>query len=139
MSVKTQGCALRFYDTAVSPNAYVDIANVTGFQGPSGSRQVIDATLLASAAKIKDVGLPDMGQISGDFVFDVSDTVLTDVYDAFLAGTLQVFQIAFSDSPETLFDFSAYVLSFSYSASIDDVVRGSFTLEISGAVTDNLA
>lgn len=139
MSVKAQACAVKFLDTAVSPNAYVSVANVTSFQGPTGSRQVIDTTTLASTAKEKDVGLQDMGQINCDFVFDTSDTVLVDVYDAFLAGTLQSFQVVFSDSPQTTFSFSAYVLNFSYTANVDDVVRGSFTLEISGSVTDNLA
>ena len=61
MSVQTQACELRFFDTTASPEAYVAIAGVTGFQGPTGSRAVIDATLLSSTAKVKNVGLPDMG------------------------------------------------------------------------------
>ena len=82
-----------------------------------------------------------MGQINFDFNYSAAggDTVWVDVYDAFLAGTLQVFQIVFSDSPQTIFGFSAYVLNMSLTASTDDIVRGSGTLEISGDVTDNLS
>lgn len=137
-SVKTQGCALQLSDGA-SPEVYSDIANVMSFQGPSGSRQVIDATTLASTGKEKDVGIPDYGQVTFDFKFAASDTVLVDVWDNFVAGTLHNFRILFSDSPRTQFDFAAYVLSMNYSASVDDIVRGSVTLEISGSVTDNLA
>ena len=140
-TVKSQGCALQFFSSAVSPNAYTTIASITSINGPTGSRAVIDGTTLADTAKIKDVGLPDMGQVTADYIYKASgqDTVWVDVYDAFLSGIIQQFKIVFSDSPATTFTFSAYVLSAQFSASVDDIVRGSFTLEISGAVTDNLA
>jgi len=137
-SVKTQGSSLQFFDTAASPNAFVTVASVTGFQGPSGSRQVIDATTLASTGKAKDVGIPDYGQVTFDFNFVSTDTVLVDVWDGFIAGVLHVWQIVLSDSPATVFGFSAYVLSMNYTAGLDDIVRGSVTLEISGTVSDNL-
>ncbi len=138
MSVKTQGCTLQLSDGA-SPEVYSDIANLQSYQGPSGSRQVIDTTVLASTGKEKDVGIPDYGQVTFDFIFDAADTVLVDVWDRFILGTLHNWKILFSDSPRTTFSFAAYVLNFSYSIGIDDVVRGSVTLEISGSVTDNLA
>lgn len=137
-SVKSQGCSLQLSDGA-SPEVYSDIANVTSFQGPTGSRQVIDATTLASTGKEKDVGLPDFGQVTFDFNFAASDTVLVDVWDNFIAGTLHNWKILLSDSPRTTFSFAAYVLNFSYTVNMDDIVRGSVTLEISGTPTDNLA
>lgn len=137
-TVKSQGCKLQIKNTGVSPNAYTDIASVTSFQGPSGQRQVIDATTLASTGKEKDVGIPDYGQITFDFNFVKTDTMLVDVWDGFIAGSLYLFKIVLSDSPATTFTFSAYVLSMNYTANLDDIVRGSVTLEISGSVTDNL-
>jgi len=135
-SVKTQGCALKLGNGA-SPQVLSTIASVTSFQGPSGSRQVIDATTLASTGKEKDVGIPDYGQVTFDFNFAASDTVLVDVWDRFIAGTLHYFQILLSDT--TAFTFNAYVLSMNYTAGLDDIVRGSVTLEISGTVSDNLS
>lgn len=137
-SVKTQGCSLQLLN-ADSPQVYDDIVNVVSFQGPTGARQVIDATVLASTGKEKDVGIPDYGQVTFDFKFAASDTVLVDVWDHFISGVLQVWQIKFSDSPRTTFGFSAFVLNYSYNVGLDDIVRGSVTLEISGTVTDNLA
>ena len=137
-SVKTQGCTLGLGDAA-SPEVYTSVINLVSFQGPSGSRQVIDATTLASTGKEKDVGIPDYGQITFDYNFSAADPALIDTWDNFIAGTLHNFRITFTDSPQTQFDFAAYVLSFNFSAGLDDIVRGSVTLEISGTVTDNLA
>ena len=74
-----------------------------------------------------------------DFNFDASEVALIDTWDAFKAGTLQNFQIAFSDSPATTFTFTAFPMNVSFNIGLDDIVRGSFTLEISGDVEDNLA
>jgi len=138
MSVESQLCSLAVSDLA-SPEVYTDVAGVTGFQGPSGSRQVIDATTLADTAKVKRVGIPDYGQLSVDFVFDSGDPELVDLWDAFISGVSQNFKLYFSDSPRTTFTYSGYVLAFNYSASVDEIVRGSLTIEITGAITDNLA
>ena len=137
-TVKTQGCVLQLADGA-SPLVYTSITGVSSFQGPSGSRQVIDATTLASTGKEKDVGIPDYGQVTFEGKFTAGDAALVDTWDNFVAGTLHDWQLNFSDSPETQFNFQAYVMAFSYSAGIDDIVRTSVTLEISGSVTDNLA
>ena len=76
-SVKTQGCTLGLGDAA-SPEVYTSVINLVSFQGPSGSRQVIDSTTLASVAKEKDVGIPDLGQITYDYNFSASDPALID-------------------------------------------------------------
>ena len=137
MSVKSQGCAISLGDSA-SPIVYA-VIGTTSIGGPTGARAVIDATELSSTFKIKDVGIPDLGQVSCNFNFDTSQEALIDTWDAFLAGTLQNFKISFSDSPETTLVFTGYALNFSYDIGLDDIVRGSFTIEISGGVTDNLS
>lgn len=137
-SVKTQGSSLQLADGA-SPLVFTDVANITSYTGPTGSRQVIDVTTLASTGKEKDVGIPDFGQITFEGFFSATDTVQIDVWDNFIAGTLHDWRLLFSDSPRTQFDFQGYVLNYSYSAGLDDVVRTSVTIEISGTPTDNLA
>ena len=130
------GCSLSQGDGA-SPQVYTAIANINSFSGPSGSRSVIDVTTLSDSAKAKDVGIAEMGQLTFNFHFDASDTELVDVWDNFLAGTLHNFKLEFSDG--TKFTFNAYILSFNFDGSTDDVVRGSATLEIDGTIVDTLS
>lgn len=136
MSINTQGCELRVGDGA-SPNVYTAIAGVVSFSGPSGSRQVIDVTTLASTGREKQVGIPDYGQVTFELIYDGDQATNTSLYDDFQNGTIRDFQLVFSDSPEEVFSFAAFVLAYSYTANIDDVVRASVTLEIDGPVTDN--
>ena len=135
MSVKSQGCAIAL-GTSASPIVYTDIAT-TSIGGPSGARAIIDATTLGDVAKIKDVGLPDYGQVNCDFNFDQSELALIDTWDAFKAGTLQNFTITFSDSPASVLTFTGYPMNVSFNIGLDDIVRGTFTIEISGDVEDN--
>ena len=137
MTVKSQGCAIALGDSA-SPIVYTTIAT-TSIGGPSGSRAVIDGTSLQDVAKVKDVGLPDYGQVNCDFNFDSSEVALIDTWDAFKAGTLQNFSITFSDSPASVLTFTGYPMNVSFNIGLDDIVRGSFVIEISGDVTDNWA
>jgi predicted secreted protein len=136
MAINTQGCALAVGDGA-SPEAFTDVAGVVSLQGPSGSRSVIDITTLASTGREKDVGIPDYGNVTAELIYDGDSASNTSLWDDFQNGTLRNFQLKFDDSPQEVFSFSAYVLSYSYSAGIDDVVRASLTMEVSGSITDN--
>jgi len=145
MSITTQGCQVRIGDGS-SPQVFESIGGLVSFTGPTGQRQVIDVTTLASTAREKQVGIPDMGQVTMELIYDgdsgtdvSSPQVLshTLLFDRFQDGASSAFQISLDDSPEELFDFNAFVLAYQFSTSIDDVVRVSVTLEIDGAITDN--
>jgi len=135
MSVKTQGCILYYFEDP--PKDFVAIANVTSFQGPSGSYQVIDTTRLVSTAKDKTVSIIDSGQLTFDFNFDAIDTILITIWGKFVIGSLEFFRITLSDG--TWFEFSAYILNFNYTVAADDIVRGSVTLEVTGTVTASIS
>lgn len=138
--ISTQGATIRVLDTSVSPMAYDDIACVTDFQGPSGSRQVIDTTCLTSTGKEKNVGIPDFGQVTFNVIFSTTSTdnhVTSSVslWENFVDGTSQTFRIIVPNSPEDYIQFNGYVLNFSLTSNIDDVFRAAVTLEIDGAPT----
>jgi predicted secreted protein len=140
--ITTQGAQIRVQDSSSSPITYNDIGCVTDFQGPNGSRQVIDTTCLDSTGRQKNMGIPDYGQISlnGILSMETTDMHVGDalsLWTNFKNGTSQVFRVVFPTSPEEYFEFTAYVTNFSYSANTDDVFRFSASLEIDGAPTDS--
>jgi len=118
----------------------VNIGTVTGFNGPSGSAAVIDITNLASTAKEKQIGLRDEGQLSIDIIYDSNATALhTSLKDDRAARTKRIFDIKLTDngtasSQPSAFYFDGYVTGFSLTGAVDDIIKGSVTIEITSAV-----
>lgn len=113
----------------------VIIGNITSFDGPSGSATVTDATTLGSVAKEKMMGLPDEGQFSVEFNYDPANTSHAAVIAARSARTLKTFEVDFNGT-DTM-TFSGYVTGFNIKGAVDDLLSGSMTIEITGAVTYN--
>ncbi len=133
-AIESQGVQLQRGDGG-SPETFTTIAEVTDFDGPSGNASVIDVTHLQSTAKEKIMGLMDEGQItfSGNLV--PGDAAQQGLRDDRTNRTLRNFKLILTDAASTTLSFSAYVLNFSISGSVDDKVAFSCTLEISGPVT----
>jgi len=116
------------------------IGTVVGFNGPSGSANVIDITSLASTAKEKAIGIRDEGQVSLDLIFQTETTYLhTALREDRAARTKRVYDIKLTDegtasSQPSAFYFDAYITGFSLTGAVDDVVKGSVTLEITSSV-----
>lgn len=134
--ISTQGATIRVSDE-VSPLVFNDIGCVTNFSGPSGSRQVIDTTCLTSTGREKNVGIPDFGQVQFDLVFDTTDTYQVQTWDDFKGGTRRYFRLIIPNSPEDWIQFLGYVLNFSITSQIDDVIRASVTIEIDGSTEES--
>lgn len=132
--LEAQGVLLKRGDGA-TPEVFTAIAEITGFDGPSGSASVIDMTHLSSTAKEKKMGLMDEGQISIDGNLVTTDTQQEGLRDDRTARTLRNFQLVLTDSPSTTLSFAAYVLTFSISGQVDGKIPFKCTLEISGQVT----
>jgi hypothetical protein len=117
------------------------IGEVTNFNGPTGSANIIDITHLGSTAKEKLMGLPDEGQITMDVNFNTDATALhLALKDDRAARTLTNFDIKLTDSSTfaqtqpTAFYFKAFVTNFSITGAVDDALKSALTLEISSAV-----
>jgi predicted secreted protein len=132
----TQNATIRVGDGA-SPQVWTDIGCITDFQGPNGSRQVIDTTCLSDSGRTKNVGIPNYGQVSLKMVHDASDTEQVALWNSFKGGTKKTYRIIIPDSPEDYIEFQAYCLNYSFQAAVDEVIRSSASLEIDGAVTDS--
>ena len=122
--------------TTVAANA---IGSVIGFNGPSGSAPIIDATDLNSVAKEKVMGLRDEGQVALDIFYNPSDTVQTQLRSDRASRTMRKAVIKLSDTTveasKTRIIFDAYVTGFAITGAVDQMVKGTVTLEICNACT----
>ena len=135
-AIESQGVVIGMSDGSMSPITYSPIGNVTGFTGPGGQASVIDVTNLASVAKEKLMGLPDEGQFSLDVNLDPDNTQHAALRTARANRTLMYFEIQLTDdSPVTSVTFQGYVLGFSITGAVDQVVKATVTIEVDGAVS----
>ena len=125
-----------YWSTTTALSTVISVGGVVGYNGPSGSAPVIDATDLLSAAKEKRMGLADEGQIALDMFFDPADTGQTKLRECradrvkghwaikILQTTTQRYQL----------DGKGYCTGFAISGAVDQMVKVTGTIEITGAV-----
>jgi hypothetical protein len=132
-TLESQGATLAI-SVGTSPTSFTTIANVIDVSGPGGSASVIDITNLASVAREKRMGLPDEGQVTFNVQLDPDNATHQAVRDARKNRTECQFRITLTDSTPTTLIFNGFVLNFSVSLAVDDVVKASITIEVNGAV-----
>lgn len=122
--------------SSISPDTFQDIPDVVGIDGPSGSATVIDATDLDSTAREKVMGLMDEGQVTLNINYRPDHAAHELLRAQRAAKALCLFRITFTDTaPATTYIFSGYVTGFNTSGSVDNLVKASVTIEITGAIT----
>jgi hypothetical protein len=134
-ALDSQGVVIS-YKSVDSPITYTAIPEVSNIQGPGGQANEIDVTDLDSTAKEFRMGLQDEGSITLDIMYIPGNAAHAALRAARAAQALTGFQIAFTDSPVTLWQFNGFVLGFEISNSVDDVTKASVTIRVSGAVTE---
>jgi len=133
-ALETQGVLIQRGDNA-SPNVWSAIPEIVSFDGPGGSASEIDVSDLDSTAREFRMGLKDEGDFSFEMMYLPNNTVHSGLQDDRTNRTLRNFRVVLTDSPQSTMTFTAYVREFSVSGGVDDVIRASVTLRISGAVT----
>lgn len=132
-AIPTQGAELQRGDGA-GTEVFTKVAEVISFQGPGGEASEIDVTSLDSLAKEFRLGLQDEGDFQFECIVDPDDAQQSGLRSDRAAGTVRNFQLVLPDAANTTLSFAALVKSFSISGGIDDVVRASVGLRISGIV-----
>ncbi len=138
--IRSQLCSIWRYDNTVSPaTTYAQIGQVTSISGPDGSIPEVDVTHLSSTGKEFIAGLADWGSVSLEVIFDAAttSTMHEQIWNDFLAGTVTTYQMRLSDSPATTFTMSAYPNQYSLNLGVDEAVRATLGLKITGAPTLN--
>lgn len=133
VDIDTTGKTLTAANGTITPLAWVEVGEITDFDGPSGSASVIDKTNLASTAKEKMMGLPDEGQFTLSINRQPDDVGQLAVSAARTARTQKNFKVTYSD--DKVHSFAGYVLGDTWAGGVDGLVSGSITIEIDGAVT----
>lgn len=135
-ALKSQGCGIFLSDDA-SPEVFTEVPDVMSITGPDGSASEIDVTALDSVAKEWLMGLPDEGTIGLDLVWggETNNTQQVALRTARANQSIKHFQIKLTDSPQSTYDFQAYVTGWSLSLGVDDAVKATVTLRITGAVS----
>ena len=136
-SIETQGVEFRRGDGATPTEAFTLIAEIVSFNGPDGQASEIDVTHLNSVAKEFRLGLKDSGQISFECNLVPDDTEQVGLRSDMDSRTLRNFEIELTDGTTTgtTLSFAAFVKQFSIAGAVDEVMKASVTLRISGDVT----
>lgn len=134
-ALDSQGMLIQRSDGA-SPEVFATIPEVSEMSGPGGQSSEIDVTDLSSTAKEFRMGLQDEGQISLTMNWIPGNAVHAGLRTDRSNQTLRNFKIIFTDSPTTTWDFAAFVMGLEMSAGVDDVVKATATLRVSGSITE---
>jgi hypothetical protein len=149
MSVKTQGTELFL----INDDEIVKFACPTGITGLGGATDQIDTTCLGNNERTFVQGLANPGQVSVPFNFDPSQTSHQVLFDLKEAGDNLDWLVALSDgsgqptlnsldefvAPDdrTSAEFVAYISDVNIDIATNEIVRGTLTLQRSGAVNWN--
>lgn len=124
MALKSQGTILK--------RATVEVAEISGFEGPDGEANEIDVTHLRSLAKEYLQGLPNEGNISFTGWLNPSDAAQVAIRADRDAQTASEYSLTLTDG--TVLTFNAFVKQFSLSGAPDGAVALSIAMRITGAV-----
>lgn len=118
-----------------------NIGEITGWSGPSETVAVADITNLQSTAKEKiAVGIPDGGQISVDFNFDLQSTAIAALIRKDMDSRVaRYYDILFNDTVAgntmpSYCAFRAKPTALSIQGAVDNIIKGSLTLDITYGV-----
>lgn len=134
-ALESQGMLLKI-GNGLSSETFTTIPEIKTFSGPGGSATVIDVSDISSLAREKRMGLNDEGQLSFTINYIPTNTQHALLRTQRASRDLTSFQLVFTDTGNTTWDFEAYVNGFSVSGAVDGVVEAQVTLEISGVITE---
>jgi hypothetical protein len=153
-TVKTQGTELFFVDTLTSSvPAVVKLACPTGITGLGGAADQIESTCLDALVDKEYIrGLGNPGQVSVPFnliptavshqlLFDLKDAGTTVSWLACLSDgsadptTVDSNDVIVPPASRTSFGFQGYIADVTIDIATNEIVRGTLTLQRSGAVT----
>ena len=120
-----------------SGTTYITIAQIDGFTGPGTSLDLIDITNLDSSGGYKEYqgGLKDNENVSGELIWNSTDTGIGMFITANTAGSTDGYKLTFNFSTPKTATFNGIAVKFSPKASKGDVMRASIEIKPTGLIT----
>lgn len=127
-----------------SPEAFTTIAEVLSINGPSMEMETIDVTTHSTGEPWRQFvgGLLNAGEVSFDINFvptdsthNATDGLLNDMTERVQRNFQILFPDADLEDDRTTWEFTALVTSFQCTEAIDDVIKASVTLKLTGKPT----
>lgn len=131
-AIKTLGCTIAMSTEIGSPQNFVTLGNLVEFNGPSGARNIIGTSNLASDAASKMAGLLDEGEFSFTLNLDPSVASHQNLWSARSDGGIREFKVTLTDSGAAELHFNGIVTTYPLSAPFDDKVTVNITVAITG-------
>lgn len=131
--VQSKGTALLMEIASV----YTAFPQITALSISGEKAETVDTTTLdGGAMKTKaNTGYVDTAAISGECMYDPDDTVHAAFITKVRSAGINNFKITYADTTPTSEIYAGLGMGFDRSASPADMLRGSFTIETTGAVT----
>lgn len=146
MAIEVQGTKIYMStSTALATSASNAIGGVISFSGPGGEAAEIDITDFDSSAKSFIIGLRDEGSITLELLRDTSNVAQTDMIAARATRAKRKFCVDFSTNVMSAtvigsrLTFDGYVKGWSYSGSIDDALKVSAAIRVTGDIDSTKA
>lgn len=122
-------------------SSFTAIAQVASIDGPSITREEIDVTTHDSLEMWREFikSLKDGGEVSFDLVFDpdlgTHNTTTGLLSDYSQDQTIATWRLTFPDTTNTTWTFPGFITEFGVTAAIDDALKASITIKVSGKPT----
>ena len=136
--LESQGMQV-FWSATTGISTAVEVLQVVAANGPTGSAGKIDVTNLLSTAKEFLMGLRDEGDISFDTIYDPNDAGQASLFADRGTRTKKRLKIEFNDASTSFLDAKGYCTGFAITGAVDDALKATYTIAITGAVSVSTA
>lgn len=136
VDVDTTGLTITAGAGTATPTTWTTVNNVASYTGFDGSASELDKTNLSSTAKEYMLGLVDPGQFSMELHTDLNDAGQAALRSKQQSGAISNFKLVLPGVVSNLtYTFTGYVKKFTQTGGVDQVVKSSCDVRISGPVT----
>jgi len=136
IDIDTTGLTITAGTATATPTTWTTVNNVKSYTGFDGAASELDKSNLSSTAKEYLLGLVDPGQFSIEVDTDLNDAGQAALRAKQQSGAISSFRLVLPGAVSNLtYTFTGYVKKFTQTGGVDQIVKSSIDIRISGTVT----